>query len=589
MHRTTLITFILLLSSIVAICQRQGDSWVIGYFGGKGNDHSLVFLDFTKNVMHISLKLDIKSEMLETGANICNSAGEPIIWTNGMEIFGPDGAYIADTIAFDGNFGYWSFYSGGEKPALGFRKTDGALIIPVPDSENEYSVIYHTAQWHPDDGYYQIWKFLEARVEMSKDSVFSIAYQDSLIGEQHHWYVDRIEAVRHANGRDWWIVFFERLSSKYYCFILTPEGIQHSHIEETKTPVIHGLGQSCFSPDGSFFARMDGYDFVLGNFLTLYSFDRCAGHLEILETFNFTAGILTGVAFSPSGQYLYGNNNDTLWQWDLWSVNIPESKKIAGEFDGFVEPGWFPTRFGPQVLAPDGKIYMMPVSSTKYMHVINRPDLPADMCKFDQHSINLTVPNARTAPNIPNFRLGPLDGSPCDTLGIDNIPVSRWRYEEDQPGWRYDIRFTDLSFYDPKDWHWDFGDGQSSDEISPVHTYASSGIYEVCLTVSNENGSDTKCQEVEILTTALQEALDKTPDLSITPNPFVDQVQIKSRSGTFRAASLEVFDMHGTKVFHQASIPVPVTLKMPQLPSGMYLFRIRDQDGTLYSFKAMKI
>ena len=561
---------------------------MIGYsrFGGTST-YSIVYLDFTNNALHISLKTDFKGYMSETGANICNSVGEPIIWTNGMEIFGPDGAYIADTIAFDGNFGYWSFFSGGEKPALGFRKTDGALILPVPDTENEYSVIYHTAQWHPDDGYYQIWKFLEARVVMSQDSVFSIVYQDSLIGKQHHWYVDRIEAVRHANGRDWWIVYFERLSSKYYCFLLTPDGVQHSHTSETKAPVYHGLGQSCFSPDGNYFARMDGYDFEIGNFLTLYSFDRCTGHLEILEAFNFTVGLAAGVAFSPSSQYLYSNNNDTLWQWDLWAENIPDSRKIAGEFDGFVEPGWFPTYFGPQVLAPDGKIYLMPSSSTKYLHVINRPDMPAQDCEFFQHSINLGVPNARTAPNIPNFRLGPVDGSPCDTLGIDNIPVSRWRYEEDEPGWYHDIRFTDLSFYDPQTWFWDFGDGETSDEPSPVHSFED-GLYHVCLTVSNANGTDSTCQWIEILPTGTHDASDSDTDLSVRPNPFDTELYIESKSGVFRTASFHLFDMYGRLILYQPKIPIPLKISLPSLPSGMYLCRIEEADGTSYSFKVMK-
>ena len=332
---------------------------------------------------------------------------------------------------------------------------------------------------------------------------------------------------------------------------------------------------------------MDGYDFEIGNFLTLYSFDRCTGHLEILEAFNFTVGLAAGVAFSPSSQYLYSNNNDTLWQWDLWAENIPDSRKIAGEFDGFVEPGWFPTYFGPQVLAPDGKIYLMPSSSTKYLHVINRPDMPAQDCEFFQHSINLGVPNARTAPNIPNFRLGPVDGSPCDTLGIDNIPVSRWRYEEDEPGWYHDIRFTDLSFYDPQTWFWDFGDGETSDEPSPVHSFED-GLYHVCLTVSNANGTDSTCQWIEILPTGTHDASDSDTDLSVRPNPFDTELYIESKSGVFRTASFHLFDMYGRLILYQPKIPIPLKISLPSLPSGMYLCRIEEADGTSYSFKVMK-
>jgi len=37
-------------------------------------------------------------------------------------------------------------------------------------------------------------------------------------------------------------------------------------------------------------------------------------------------------------------------------------------------------------------------------------------------------------------------------------------------------------------YHWDFGDGQSSEEAYPSHTYNTSGDYAVTLTVANANG-----------------------------------------------------------------------------------------------------
>jgi PKD repeat protein len=40
---------------------------------------------------------------------------------------------------------------------------------------------------------------------------------------------------------------------------------------------------------------------------------------------------------------------------------------------------------------------------------------------------------------------------------------------------------------------WDFGDGSTSSLVSPTHTYAATGKYQVCLTVSNGSCSSTKC------------------------------------------------------------------------------------------------
>ena len=52
-------------------------------------------------------------------------------------------------------------------------------------------------------------------------------------------------------------------------------------------------------------------------------------------------------------------------------------------------------------------------------------------------------------------------------------------------------QLTDLS-QNATGWNWDFGDGSNSTEQSPMHTYSTTGIYTVKLTVSNEAGKDTE-------------------------------------------------------------------------------------------------
>ncbi len=53
------------------------------------------------------------------------------------------------------------------------------------------------------------------------------------------------------------------------------------------------------------------------------------------------------------------------------------------------------------------------------------------------------------------------------------------------------VDFTDKSKGDPSSWSWDFGDGATSTEQNPTHTYDESGDFTVKLTVSNSEGSDT--------------------------------------------------------------------------------------------------
>jgi PKD repeat protein len=57
------------------------------------------------------------------------------------------------------------------------------------------------------------------------------------------------------------------------------------------------------------------------------------------------------------------------------------------------------------------------------------------------------------------------------------------------------VLFLDLSRGSPTSRVWDFGDGNTSSELFPIHTYDKPGTYAVKLTVSNSGGSDTMVRE----------------------------------------------------------------------------------------------
>ena len=60
------------------------------------------------------------------------------------------------------------------------------------------------------------------------------------------------------------------------------------------------------------------------------------------------------------------------------------------------------------------------------------------------------------------------------------------------------IQFEDQSTNGVSNWLWDFGDGNSSAEQNPLHSFPGEGDYTVCLVVFNFFGADTLCQQISI-------------------------------------------------------------------------------------------
>ena len=92
-----------------------------------------------------------------------------------------------------------------------------------------------------------------------------------------------------------------------------------------------------------------------------------------------------------------------------------------------------------------------------------------------------------------------LSGDGCDSIITYNLefyftPVVNFTYAADLT----ELTFTDLSENDPTSWKWFFGDGTTSTEQNPVHTYATAGSYGVCLKATNDAGTAFDCAWIEV-------------------------------------------------------------------------------------------
>jgi uncharacterized protein (TIGR02145 family) len=89
-----------------------------------------------------------------------------------------------------------------------------------------------------------------------------------------------------------------------------------------------------------------------------------------------------------------------------------------------------------------------------------------------------------------------INGSPVEfsatATGFSNLPIAEFGADPTTGTEPLTVNFIDQSINNPTSWHWDFGDGNTSNEQNPEHIYQDAGNYTVELTVSNEYGSDTE-------------------------------------------------------------------------------------------------
>lgn len=244
-----------------------------------------------------------------------------------------------------------------------------------------------------------------------------------------------MQACRHANGRDWWLLKQGRYGvNEIIRFLVTKDSISGPYTQTFAQPAYTPwdlYGQFAFSNDGTKFAAVQNKS----DKLFLADFDRCTGELSNPKVINVPLdsttqpnalhigdSILNGVCFSPNDEYIYITRRFNIYQ---YQHNEPDSATA-----------WYRVKHGPDTtyqmfqeysslqLGIDKRIYIGNVGGQfKQMSVIDKPDIKGAGCQFCRKCFRLddTTQMAFGAPpTIPDFNLGPQPG-PCWPLGNDEL------------------------------------------------------------------------------------------------------------------------------------------------------------------------
>ncbi len=241
------------------------------------------------------------------------------------------------------------------------------------------------------------------------------------------------------------------------------------------------------------------------------------------------------------------------------------------------------------------------------LQIPNGPNLPGTPCVIPGTNIEGTWSNACVC--IPDST------DPCQAdfwvlqaYGQDSLPVP---YEL----WVWNLSSGGSGVYS---YLWDFGDGTTSTDPYPTHTYDGNGPYVLCLTLNDLNGcTSVHCDSISIDGDGMYNGMTggegnrqdgftinvqnpagangmeelSVSDVVLWPNPVVDELNVAINSAVRGAATFTVFDLNGRVVMnerHALNGRTQLRLATEALEPGLYTLRINDGTRNLTSLRFVR-
>ncbi|MBK8499185.1 MAG: hypothetical protein IPL52_10275 [Flavobacteriales bacterium] len=297
---------------------------------------------------------------------------------------------------------------------LGFNAHATHFFLPWPDRPDSIALFHMIWDTIAPSGAWCSARLYLSTIDRTLDNGHGDVVSMNQVLVEELMPIGGLSAVRHANGRDWWVLTHGLGNNDFISLLLTPYGVHGPFYQSIGSISTGSNPPAAFSMQGD---RLATAPFAQG--LDLFDFDRCTGVLSNWQhAFIATSPTVPGVQFSPNGSYLYVTHVSKLYQYPIQSgvLGVPDTVAVwDGFYDEFPQ---FATPFSRISLASDGKMYISTGNSTRYLHVMHDPDATGVACNVVQHEHYRQTWTANSIPYRPNFSLGPIDGTVCDSLGI---------------------------------------------------------------------------------------------------------------------------------------------------------------------------
>ena len=273
---------------------------------------------------------------------------------------------------------------------MGDPSASQCIIVPQPSANNMY-YIFSMPSLSSDLGFYY------SEVDMNANGGLG----EVVLGTRATYIPtgssERITAVEHCNGTDYWIIRHAKRSNiiyasndSFFAFQITAAGI-------SPTPVISKVGTAVFSVEGQIKVSPDGSKLCMAtnvdSIAELFDFDNSTGVVSnpiFLKKFSRTFG----VEFSGDNSKLYVSDvypPHNIWQYDICgdSLEIVNSATIVGTISRAVNLNILFSE--AMQLGPDGKIYIARFGlspSEDQLSVINNPNEVGLACNFQDTATN---------------------------------------------------------------------------------------------------------------------------------------------------------------------------------------------------------